>query len=191
MDSGRGWIKLSLCGCRGAGFTATFLQHISVSNWGYRDILSPVHHCTGLIFKVSQGERSTKTTQLGRWIKEELPPASSGFCISSGTRPGLSWDMQHQRLSPFSSPKGNCPPCPDTLLLHPSLPSPSLCPDGTARRRRAVRPMPCFIYLKSCNIYINKLLMCQRIVRWEYIGKTSWQICNEHRRLGLFPQSWF
>lgn len=44
------------------------LQHISVSSWGCRGVLSPVHNCPGLIFKVSQQERASKIIQLEIWI---------------------------------------------------------------------------------------------------------------------------
>lgn len=108
---------------------------------------------------MSQGQRASKITQLERRIKEEPPPARSGFCVSSGTRPGLSCNVQRWCLSLCSSPKGNLTPCPAALLLHPLVPSPSLYPEGIAPLRRAVNSKPCFIFLKSCNIYINKLLV--------------------------------
>lgn len=58
---------------------------------------------------------------------------------------------------PLLQPQGKSHPPSSSLHLHP-LPSPSLYPEGIALLRRAVNSKPCFIFLKSRNIYINKLL---------------------------------
>lgn len=85
---------------------------------------------------------------------------------------------------PLLQSQGNCPPCPATFVLHPSLPS--LPPSPWSQCRETVNSMTCFICLKPYSSYVNKLLVWS-----EYIGKTNWQIWNKFRRLSLFPYSWF
>lgn len=86
-----------------------------------------------------------------------------------------------------------CPSSPESreivtsVLLPWSYNHPYLLPPRALKlMKKTVNTMPCFIYLKSRNTYVNKLLMWS-----EYIGKTKWQIWNKCRRLSLFPCSWF
>lgn len=68
-----------------------------------------------------------------------------------------------------------CPSSPESreivtsVLLPWSYTHPYLLPPRALKlMKKTVNTMPCFIYLKSHNTYVNKLLMWS-----EYIGKTK------------------